>query len=158
MSSTVYTCVFTPKASFTGTGYVVVYDNTFTDLAGNQNKSRSGYTISYVNIDTNAPTLTITSNMPNLKAGETATYTFTLSKSSTNFTASDVLVSYGRLSGFTKVSSTVYTVKFTPNLRITNTGYVRVNDRAFTDSLGKANRSANGFVISYVSIDTAHKR
>ena len=157
-SSTVYTCTFTPKANFTGTGYVVVYDNTFTDAMGNGNKSPNGYVISFVGIDTNAPTLTIVSNTPNLKAGETATFTFTLSKASTNFIASDVKTLYGTLSNFTTVSSTVYTVKFTPNLRIINTGYVRVNDGVFTDSLRKANKSPNGYVICYVSIDTLHKR
>ena len=163
LSSTAYTCTFTPKASFTGTGYVVVYDNTFTDSTGHGNRSPTGSTISTLAIDTVVllnPTLTITGNMPNLKAGETATYTFTLSKPSTNFTASDVQVLYGTLSSFTKVSSTVYTAKFTPNLRTTNTGFVRVNDGTFTDSLGNANKNptGSGSVISSVSIDTAHKR
>ena len=159
-SSTVYSCTFTPKASFTGTGYVVVYDNTFTDSTGHGNKSPNSYVISMLAIDTVSPTLTITSNMPNLKAGETATYTFTLSKASTNFIASDVQLLYGTLSSFTKVSSTVYTAKFTPNLRTTNTGYVRVNDGTFTDSLGNANKnpSGGGTVVSYVSIDTLHRR
>jgi len=163
LSSTVYNCTFTPKASFTGAGYVVVYDSTFTDSTGHGNKSPNGYVISTLAIDTVVllnPTLTITSNMPNLKAAETATYTFTLSKPSTNFTASDVQVLYGTLSGFTKVNSTVYTAKFTPNLRTTNTGYVRVNDGTFTDTVGNANKNPNGggTVISYVSIDTARKR
>ena len=162
-SSTVYSCTFTPKASFTGTGYVVVYDNTFTDSTGHGNKSPNSYVISTLAVDTVVllnPTVTITSNMTNLKAGETATYTFTLSKASTNFIASDVQVLYGTLSSFTKVSSTVYTAKFTPNLRTTKTGYVRVNDGTFTDSLGNANKNpgGGGTVVSYVSIDTTKKR
>ena len=67
---------------------------------------------------------------------------------------------YGTLSSFTNVSSTVYTAKFTPNLRTTKTGFVRVNDGTFTDSIGNANKNptGGGSVISYVTIDTAHKR
>jgi hypothetical protein len=56
------------------------------------------------------------------------------------------------------VSSTVYTAKFTPKTRTTATGSVRVNDGAFTDALGNANKSPAGYVISSVSIDTARKR
>ena len=51
--------------------------------------------------DTSAPTIQITTADDTLTAGETAVITFTLSEAATDFTAEDVTVSGGALSGFT---------------------------------------------------------
>ncbi|NQW48988.1 MAG: hypothetical protein HQ464_14605, partial [Planctomycetes bacterium] len=154
LSSTVYTSTYSPKPDFTGTGYVVVYDNTFTDLAGNGNRSPNGYLISFVSIDTVPPTAQISSSKTSLGAGEASIYTITLSKPSTTFMASDVYPVNGTISGFVALSSTVYTCTYTPTATFAGTGYVVVYDNTFTDLAGNGNKSANGYLISFVSIDT----
>ena len=61
------------------------------------------------------PTIRLSSSAGNLKAGETATITFTLSESSSDFVEADITVSGGSLSSFTVVSGTKsYTVVLTP--------------------------------------------
>ena len=64
-------------------------------------------------IDTVVPGIEIASNKAALKAGETATISFTLSKPSTTFAASDVTVTGGTLSGFFG-SGASYSAIFTP--------------------------------------------
>ena len=157
ISSTVYTCTFTAKADFTGTGYVVVYDNTFTDAAGNGNKSPTGSVVASVAIDTTTttaqPTITIQSNKASLKAGETAVISYTLSEPSGTFTASDLYAVGGTLSGFRFVSGTTFAADFTPTPNSTGTGYAIVYDNAFTDAAGNGNGSATGAVIATLVID-----
>ena len=58
------------------------------------------------------PTIAITSSKTSLKAGDTATVTFTLSEPSTDFTQSDVAVTGGTLSNF-QGSGDRYTATFT---------------------------------------------
>ena len=149
-----YTALFTPEDNATKSGYVVVYDNTFTNAAGTGNRSPNGYVISFVTIDTAAPTLTITSDRTTLSKGQTATYTFTLSEPSTSFAAADVFAVNGAISNFTAVSSTVYTATLTPQVGFNGTGYVVVYDNAFYDAVGNGNTGTGGAVINTVSIDT----
>jgi VCBS repeat-containing protein len=85
-----------------------------TDVAGN---SGPVYTQAYV-LDTTAPTVTITSDRSSLKAGETATITFTFSEDpGLTFTwdgsAGDAIVSGGTLSAISG-SGTTRTATFTP--------------------------------------------
>ena len=89
-------------------------------------------------VDNTSPTITITTNDSSLTVGETATLTFTLSESSTNFISSDVSVSGGVISGFSG-SGTTYTATFTPTTNSTANGIVAVASGAFTDSAGNAN-------------------
>ncbi|MGB7995319.1 MAG: Ig-like domain-containing protein, partial [Photobacterium halotolerans] len=56
--------------------------------------------------DTTPPTVSISSNKTALKSGETATITFTLSESSSNFAIGDVAVTGGSLSNFTGSGAT----------------------------------------------------
>ena len=65
-------------------------------------------------IDSTAPTLAITRNLSTVKAGQTATITFTFSEAVTGFVADDVTVVNGTKGAFTAVSSTVYTLVVTP--------------------------------------------
>ena len=69
------------------------------DAAGNQNSAASN-TVTLA-VDTVIPTISIASNKTALKAGETATLTFTLTESATDFTAEDISVSGGSISDFT---------------------------------------------------------
>ncbi|SCY90200.1 Ig-like domain-containing protein [Microvirga guangxiensis] len=82
------------------------------DAAGNEGQSVSRtYTL-----DSVAPTVAITLSADKLKAGETATVTFTFSEIPVGFTASDVTVENGTLSGFVVSGSDakVYTAVLTP--------------------------------------------
>ena len=88
--------------------------------------------------DTTPPTIAVSSSTASLKAGETATITFTLSESSTDFVAGDVAVSGGTLSNFTG-SGTSYTATFTPTADSTTTGTVSVASNKFSDAAGNAN-------------------
>ncbi|WP_219614958.1 Ig-like domain-containing protein, partial [Vibrio parahaemolyticus] len=66
------------------------------DAAGNTSSAGSAT----VTLDTVLPTVSITSTSDALKAGETATLTFTLSESATGFAEADVTVAGGTLSNF----------------------------------------------------------
>jgi Ca2+-binding RTX toxin-like protein len=108
------------------------------DSAGN-NWSGTGTTAyEFTTIDTTPPTLAITSNRSSLTAGQTATITFTLSESSTDFAVGDMSVSGGTLSNFTG-SGTTYTATFTPTANSTTAGVVSVASNTFSDAAGNFN-------------------
>jgi hypothetical protein len=89
-------------------------------------------------IDTVQPTVTITSSKATLRAGETALISFALSKPSTTFTASDVAVTGGALSGFTGSAAT-YSAVFTPTASSTAPGTISVAAKAFFDAVNNPN-------------------
>ncbi|WP_315837405.1 Ig-like domain-containing protein [Bradyrhizobium prioriisuperbiae] len=95
-------------------------------------------------IDTTAPTVSVSSNLTNLHAGETATVTFTFSEAVQDFTLGDVLATGGSLSGLTQVGTTnVYTAAFTPVATNTEVGQVQVNVSSYTDIAGNAGGASN---------------
>ncbi|WP_330960629.1 Ig-like domain-containing protein, partial [Photobacterium sp. 53610] len=114
----------------------IVLSVTLTDAAGNAATAVA----STATLDTTKPGITITSDKLALKLGEAATLTFTLSESSSDFSAADVTVSGGSLSNFTG-SGTSYSATFTPNLNIT-LGTIDVAANVFTDSAGNNNTAA----------------
>jgi len=86
-----------------------------TDVAGNVGAASGGTSVT---IDTTAPTVAITSNVASLKAGDTATITFTFSEDpgatfTWDGTAGDVTVSGGSLSAISG-SGLTRTATFTP--------------------------------------------
>lgn len=93
-------------------------------------------------VDTTPPTVTITSNRPTLAAGQTATITFALSEPVLGFTAADVVVSGGVLTGFAGAGTT-YTATFTPLQNTVTQGTIAIAAGAFTDAAGNANRPAS---------------
>ncbi|WP_212590308.1 Ig-like domain-containing protein, partial [Vibrio cidicii] len=117
VSGTVYTLVVTPTANSTSNLTVDVAASVATDTAGNPN---SAATQSVQVVDTALPSIGISSDKSALRVGETATLTFTLSESSSDFTADDITVTGGSLSGFTG-SGTSYTATFTPSADTTST-------------------------------------
>jgi hypothetical protein len=102
-------------------------------------------------IDTVAPTIAITSSKATLKAGETATISFTLSEAATNFAVANVSATGGTLSDFNG-SGANYSATFTPNANSTAAGSVSVAANAFTDAAG--NNNTAGSLTSQIVIDT----
>ena len=110
-------------------------------------------------VDTAAPTISLTSSVTALLKSETATITFTLSESSTDFNVGDITATGGTLSNFAG-SGTTYTALFTPTANSTTSGVVRVASGVFTDAAGNANTDgsdANNSVtmaVNTVPVDT----
>ena len=84
------------------------------------------------------PSIAVSSNTSDLTAGSSVIITFTLSKPSTTFTASDVTVKGGTLSNFIGIG-TNYTALFTPTANSTASGTVSVASGVFTDAAGNVN-------------------
>ena len=141
---TVYTAVFTPTAGSTTTATFNVAASTFTDAAGNNNTAATQLSVT---VDTVAPTIVITSNKTALAAGETATITFTLSESSSDFAVGDVTVVGGTLSVLAG-SGTSYTATFTPATNSTTTATFNVAAGVFTDSAGNSNLAATQLSVT----------
>merc|ERR1711916_410426 len=129
-----YTATFTPTANSTADGVVSVAANTFEDGAQNHNPDGASVTMA---VDTEAPTIAITSGDTSLTFRETAAINFALSETSTDFSVDDVTASGGTLSGFTGTGAT-YTATFTPTADSTTDGLVSVASGAFTDAAGNA--------------------
>ncbi|NDD12343.1 MAG: hypothetical protein EB072_06790, partial [Betaproteobacteria bacterium] len=98
----------------------------------------SSVALEVLGIDTTAPTIAIAGNKTSLKTGETATITFTLSESSTDFTVADLTVLGGTVSNFA-VSGANYTATFTPTANSTTNGLVSVASGRFSDAAGNFN-------------------
>lgn len=110
-----------------------------TDTAGNSNQT---YNQSYI-YDSSPPTLAITTSVSTLKAGETATITFTFSEDpgatfTWNGAVNDVSVSGGTLSaisgtGLTRIAT------FTPDANVySGTASITVPSGVYTDTAGNA--------------------
>ncbi len=100
------------------------------------------------------PTIALSSDAANLKAGETATITFTISESVSDFVIGDITVSGGTLGSFAG-SGTSYTVIFTPTASSTANGVISVADTKFTDAAGNTNAdSGDANNTATISVDT----
>ncbi|SDE56494.1 Ig-like domain (group 3) [Massilia sp. PDC64] len=101
-------------------------------------------------LDTAAPTLTIASDTNPLKAGETATITFTFSENpGATFTAADVAVSGGQLSPLSG-SGTVRTAVFTPDANLDNqTASITVAAGSYADAAGNAGSAGTSVNIYF---------
>ena len=105
-----------------------------TDTVGNISDEHS---ITFT-LDSVKPTIAISSDVSELKAGETATITFTLSEPSTDFVESDVSMAGGTLSNFSG-SGTHYTATFTPTVNSNDDGVITVVSDKFSDAAGNNN-------------------
>ncbi|WP_427773128.1 Ig-like domain-containing protein [Comamonas thiooxydans] len=119
------------------------------DAAGNVGTAAS---FSYV-LDTSVPTVVITSSVAALKAGESATFTFTFSEVPSEFTLGDLTATNGTLSNFTATSNPlVYTVDFTPMAGLTgSSGAVSLAAGTYTDTAGNAGGAG---ISTPIAIDT----
>ncbi len=101
--------------------------------------------------DTLAPTLVITSDKTAMRAGETATITFTFSEPISDFVwdgaAGDVVVSGGTLSAISGSGST-YTATFTPTANLASgTASITVAAAGYGDAAGNAGAAASAPTI-----------
>jgi|GEM_PF-1296772 len=148
-SGTKYTATFTPSLSSTTEGTIVLAQGAGADAAGNP--SQPAALAPAIKIDTQAPTLTIGTDKPSLRAGQTATITFTLSESSTDFALADVTATGGKLASFAGSGST-YTAVFTPTANSTTSGAITVTAGKFKDATGNSNTA--GSLSPAIAIDT----
>ncbi|WP_414471007.1 Ig-like domain-containing protein [Microvirga sp. M2] len=124
-----------------------------TDAAGNASAASGPFALT---IDTGAPAVTITSNVAQLKGGETATITFTFSEDpGATFTwdgsAGDIVVSGGTLSAISGSGST-RTATFTPTAGVNGgSASITVPAGSYTDAAG--NNGAAGSMPS-LTFDT----
>lgn len=147
----VYTATFTPDPGLAGaSATVAVGVGAYTDVVGNQG---DGATTLPIAIDTLAPTVTVTSSVAAVKAGETAQITFTFSEAPLGFSAAGITTTGGTLSGLAPTANAlVYTATFTPTAGIQNTNAgITVNAGAFTDATGNASTAS---VTPPLAIDT----
>ena len=124
-----------------------------TDAASNASDQLVDLVIN--NLDEVAPTIAISSDVSTLKAGDTATLTFTLSEASTDFISADVSATGGTISNFAG-SGTAYTATFTPTANSTAKGVISVASSTFADAAGNTNNDGadtNNSVT--LTVDTA---
>ena len=138
------TATYTPYANLQILNYapILVQSENFTDAAGNPGGGGI-VRVTSMSIDTDTPTLAITSSTPKLKAGETAVITFRFSEDpgstfTWNGSAGDVVLyggagTLGAISG----SGLTRTATFTPTANLAD-GYASwsVGSGTYTDSAG----------------------
>jgi hypothetical protein len=149
-----YTATFTAFPNSTRTVTLFVPSSTFSDASGNANADGTDANNSVsIAVDGVTPTIAISSDKSELKAGGSATITFTLSESSADFEAGDVTVAGGTLSNFSG-SGQSYTATFTLGANSTG-GQVEVLSNRFSDGAGNENvdgAEANNKVV--IGVDT----
>ena len=149
-SGSSFTATFTPSSEFTGVGSVAIPAGRFTDVVGNPNTAFGPITL--FAIDTTRPAVvSIASNTPAVKSGETAIFTFTLSEPVTGFTPDDLLATGGTVSGLTG-SGTNYSAVFTPAIGFSGAGTITIPAGGFTDLAGNPNVAIGP--VTLLSIDT----
>ncbi|NCW47850.1 MAG: hypothetical protein EBV95_06995, partial [Actinobacteria bacterium] len=143
--STNYTALFTPAVGYTGVGVVEIPVGVFGDAAGNL--STSVYALPLpLTVDTVSPTAVVsTDKSGGLKAGESATLTFTVSEGGVSgFEAADVAVNgvtgSGLITNFGGTGTT-YTATFTPTATTMSTAVITVPAGVFRDAAGNLNTS-----------------
>ena len=145
----VYTVEFTPNGGLAGVlGSVSLAAGSYTDAAGN---SGGGGSSGAIAINTLGPSVIVTAADGTLKAGEDTELTFTFSSVPTNFTASDIVVSGGTVSGLTNQGGGIYKAVFTPAAGVDGgVASVSVTSGSYTDSFG----NQGGAGSTAISFDT----
>ncbi len=143
-TGTTYSATFTPRTGFEGKATIDIPVGVFSDSLGNSNAVAP--TTVEIDIDTEVPTVVITSDESNLGGNtgllvDTANITFTLSENSSDFTITDVTVTNGQLSNFAG-SNDSYTATFTPDEDFAGTATLDIAGGAFTDAPGNDNTPA----------------
>ncbi|WP_221774187.1 beta strand repeat-containing protein [Novosphingobium flavum] len=126
---------------------------TATDVAGNPGSASSALAIT---VDTTAPTVTVGIDKSAMVGGETATVTFTFSEVPTGFTAADIAVTSGGVTGGTITNlaqsagdAKVWTATLTPTASTTGPVAVTVASGTFADPAGNASTAAGSASVTY---------
>jgi hypothetical protein len=115
-------------------GLLLAAGATVADVAGNALTSVNAATTPQTyTLDNRNPVATITASATTLGGANTATITFTLDQSSTDFGADDIASAGGTLSGFTG-SGTTYTATFTPSTGFSGTATISVDAGSFKNA------------------------
>ncbi|WLH01512.1 Ig-like domain-containing protein [Pseudomonas beijingensis] len=119
-----WTATFTPSASIADTSNLITLDNTgVVNVSGNAGVGSTDSN-NYA-IDTVRPTATIVVADTAIAAGETSLVTITFNEAVTGFTAADLTVANGTLSGLSSSDGGItWTATFTPAAGITDTSNV----------------------------------
>jgi hypothetical protein len=149
-----WTATFTPTSSINDATNLITLDNTgIADLAGN---AGSGTTDSanYA-IDTVRPTATIVVADTNLAAGETSVVTITFSEAVSGFTAADLTVANGTLTGLSSSDGGItWTATLTPTTSVTDTTNLITLDNTGVNDLsgnaGTGSTNSNNYAIDTV--------
>jgi hypothetical protein len=123
---------------------------TATDTAGNTSSAVN----QTLTVDTTAPTLAITSNVPAVKIGETATITFTFDEIPVGFSAVDIITTGGTLTGLAvnPADSKIYTATFTPTVgTASGVASITVASGTYTDT---ATNAGGAGTTPTIAIDT----
>jgi methionine-rich copper-binding protein CopC len=156
-AKTIITINPSSEFSFQQVVYVAI-GTSVEDIAGNTiTAANATFTVTSVT-DSVPPTIVITAAEEtdgNASDDATLLLTFTSSEATTNFASGDITVTNATLSGFSKVSSTVYTATLTPS----DEGAVTVDVAAgtFTDAAINNNTAATQFNWTYLVDPTTKK-
>ncbi|WP_261842215.1 Ig-like domain-containing protein [Aliamphritea ceti] len=148
----VYTATFTPAVNIEDTTNEITVSNGYTDAAGN---TGTGNTSVNYEVDTVAPTLTITAADSNLSTGETTVLTFQFSEDVSDFVLADITPTGGTLGNFVQVDANTYTVAFTqsgadaPSVSVANATYT---DIAGNDGTGNSLSLTSDIIAPTVAI------
>jgi hypothetical protein len=140
------TATFTPTANTNnGTASITVASGSYTDAAGNNGGAGTTPSLTF---DTQAPTVTLTTDLDPVWTSQTATITFSFSDDpgsafTWNGSTGDLTVSGGSLSSITG-SGLTRTATLTPNQGVSNgTATISVVSGSYSDAAGNAAASAS---------------
>jgi hypothetical protein len=146
-SGNTYTATFTPTANREGTASIAIATGAWNDVFGNAGAGAASLTLQ---VDTINPALAISFVSPAInKDAKSSLLSFSFSENVLGFTAADVSISNGTLSGFTGFGN-FYSALFTAQDGIATTGTVSIAAGSYTDRAGNAGSAA----FDSVSIDT----
>ncbi|WP_125779397.1 Ig-like domain-containing protein [Pseudoalteromonas rubra] len=112
---------------------------TLTDIAGNTSAAQT----SFARLDSGAPGIaTFRASLAKLNKDGTAVVDIVLGEPSDDFDVSDLEAAGGTLTGFTKLSPTVYQVTYVPAADSSTAGSLKIKAGAFTDAAGNTNTAA----------------
>ncbi len=103
-------------------------------------------------VDTEQPSLVISTDKSSLKAGETANITFSFSEPPSGFGTADVTTSGGVLSGLAATADArIYTATFTPTPGSSGTAAISVAAGSYTDVAGNPGGASNTLPMGFAT-------
>jgi hypothetical protein len=140
------TAIFTPTATSSGPASITVTHDSYSDAAGNTGAAGTTPSLTF---DTLAPTVSLSSDTSALKAGETATITFTFSEDpGADFTVGSVTVSGGTLTGMSGTGGT-RTATFNPDADANGTASITVDSANYHDAAGNTGDNSSSLNIAF---------